>query len=632
MIPTEDNELEHSSPSPSPSPSPNKRLQSRRVVRKRIILRRVLWCVLGATLITGVGTGLVIQKAVSVHGELEKTAALIPDLRDQLTAGQNEKASSTFALMERQTSAARSTVTSPLWKFASALPCIGQNFRAVTETAVSANDLVVRAVSPLLETYEFLNLQSLSVSDGRIDVGPLREAAPYIVTAAETVKLSHERLASIELSNVLPAIADPIRSATNQLAEVSGPLETASSAAQLLPAVLGADSPRTYLLLVQNLAEARATGGIPGALAIINTNDGRIMLGKQSSASALGPFKPPFAVDAEQTALYTARLGTQLQNVNLTPDFPTAAGTAKQMWEERHPDQLVDGVLSLDPIVLSHLLTATGPVDISNPDVLRLVEDTKLPLSLTEDNVIPTLLSDVYREIEDPETQDAYFAAVAGQVFAAFTDGRVHTENLIKALRTSMDENRIYLWSSDTDEQRLLSSTSLAGTVVGSGAGGASFGVYFNDGTGAKMDYYAARTVRVEQLCPSEGYSQYAVHVTIKNNAPVDAASSLPAYVTGGSVFGVEPGSVRTNYVFYGPAQAFLETATVNGTPVSLGAGKHALRPVGTVSLQLAPGERSEVVVIFSRVFQDSEPRLAVSPTLDAPQNVILPTTRQACN
>ncbi|WP_258060107.1 DUF4012 domain-containing protein [Arthrobacter sp. ZGTC212] len=557
--------------------------------------------------------------------------SLVPHLRSELDAGDQQKVLEIFESMQVKAAAARDTATGPLWTAATIIPVVGPNLRAVTEVAVSADDVVSQAVGPLLDKYDFLSGESYLSAEGRFDLAPLREAAPSISAAENTARLSYERLQSLDLRAVVPQVADPIRSATKQLEVLSDVLGTASSAAQLLPSMLGADGPRNYLVLVQNSAETRATGGIPGALAVLTAADGKLTLEEQSSASALGTFRPAVPVELEQTALYTARLGTQMQNVNLTPDFPTAAATAKSMWEVRHGDQTLDGVLALDAVVLRNLIGATGPVDVTDPQTLNLIETTSLPNTLTEDNVVSTLLSDVYREIQDPAVQDAYFSSVAGQVFASFTEGNGDHAGLIRALSASAQEDRLYVWSSRSSEQSIIAATNLAGSVLGMAGDGASFGVYFNDGTGAKMDYYASRTAQLLQTCQADGYSRYTVRMTVTNNAPADAATSLPTYVTGRGVYGVKPGSIRTNYVYYGPAQAFAERATVNGQPVPIGSGKHGQRPVGTVTLELAPGETAELDVVFSHVVQDSDPKLKVTPGLEPIEKVILPAERASC-
>ncbi|MCC3266577.1 DUF4012 domain-containing protein [Arthrobacter gengyunqii] len=598
---------------------------------RRRIIRRIGFGVLGFVIAVGGAGALLAHQVSSVRSQLVYAMDLAPQLRADVESEDHRAAEIILETIQEQTSAARSTATGPLWKAASYIPVLGSNFSAVREVAVSANDITIRAVAPLLDRYGSLNLQTLSPTDGRFNIAEIQEAAPSISTAANTVQLSYQRLASLDLSRLLPEVAQPVSEATEQLEKLTEILDTASSTSQLLPAMLGADGPRNYLVLVQNSSEARATGGIPGALVILHTDDGRVSLGEHTSAVALGAFRPTLEVDSEQVALFTGRLGTQMQNVNLTPHFPTAAQTATLMWEERHPDQKIDGVLALDPVVLSHLLEATGPLDLTDVQVLAQIRTTGLPSSLTKDNVVPTLLSEVYKEIDDPEAQDAYFAAVAGRVFSAFTEGQGDGTQLAKALGTSIKENRLYLWSSHPSEQSIVASTPLQGSVTGRDAGGTAFGVYFNDGTGAKMDYYASRTVQLVKSCQAGEYSQYTVRVTVTNNAPNDAGTTLPAYVTGEGVFGVEPGRIRTNYVVYGPSQAFVETATVDGQSVPISSGRHGQRPVGTVPLELGPGETSTIEMLFSGVVQNSEPLLRVTPTIQPSKEVIGPLERDTC-
>jgi hypothetical protein len=129
-------------------------------------------------------------------------------------------------------------------------------------------------------------------------------------------------------------------------------LDAAENASTLAPAMLGSETKRRYLLLIQNNAEIRASGGIPGALAEVTADRGRLSLGQQATAVGLGPFVPPVAVDPQQKDIYSVRLGKFVQDVNLTPDFPTTASVVKQMWETRNPGETLDGVISIDPVAL----------------------------------------------------------------------------------------------------------------------------------------------------------------------------------------------------------------------------------------------------------------------------------------
>ncbi|MCO4264397.1 DUF4012 domain-containing protein [Pseudarthrobacter sp. MDT3-26] len=406
-------------------------------------------------------------------------------------------------------------------------------------------------------------------------------------------------------------------------------LDAAADTSQIAPAMLGLEAPRNYLLIIQNNAEVRASGGIPGALAVLNVDKGKLTLGAQSSATDIGITSPTLAVDPEQQQIFSSRIGRFMQDVNLTPDFPTAANTAQAMWETK-TGQPVDGVISIDPVALGYILDSTGPIKLTSPELVALAS-SGLPTELNGTNVVSTLLSDVYAKIERPENQDIYFAGVAQEIFSSLSDGNGDAQELIKGLTRAAQEGRALVWSDLTGEQALIAKYALSGSIAGPSIAPAQFGIYFNDGTGAKMDYYVQRSVQLVKECPKDGYEQTTVRITSTNTAPADAATTLPAYVTGGGSFGVPPGSVQTNIVAYGPVQANAETARLDGQRTDFATYIHSNRPVGVMAIKLAPGESRTVEFTFGKIVQHTEPNVVVTPTVQAVKDVILPTEIPSC-
>ncbi|WP_284756187.1 DUF4012 domain-containing protein [Arthrobacter sp. efr-133-R2A-120] len=569
-------------------------------------------------------------KASTIKAELEASTQLVPKLKESILQNRPAEASSTAEELLRHTAAARAAASDPLWSLASATPWLGANFSATAEIARSTDDVATLGVAPLVKVYDSLNWDKLMPGGSGTDLEPIRKAAPAVASAAHAVRASAERLNGIDAGSLLPQIAGPLTQARQQLSSVVDELDTASDAAGLAPAMLGSDKPRHYLLLVQNNAEARATGGIPGALVVLTADKGKISLSAESSATELGVFNPPVAVDAEQQRIYTDRLGTFMQDVNFTPDFPTSATTALKMWEQKKGEQL-DGAIAIDPVALGYILDATGPVSLQDPQMLALTEG-KLPSQLSGKNVVKTLLSDVYAQIKDPKAQDIYFATVAREIFGAFTSGKGNAKSLLAGVGKGVEEHRVLLWSADTAEQSTLAKYTLSGSISGPSVPAAQFGAYFNDGTGAKMDYYVKRTVQLVQQCTApDGYGTVKVRITSTNTAPIDAATSLPAYVTGGGGYGVPPGSAQSNVIAYGPALAYVETATQDGKNVPFGAQRHDDRPVGILSVRLAPGQSSTVEFTFGKIVQHSEPEVVVTPTVQSMDKVILPTQSASC-
>jgi hypothetical protein len=568
-------------------------------------------------------------KATTIKDELEATTQLISQLKDDIANDKPEKAGTTVAQLRSHTSAAKEAAADPIWTLASSMPGLGANFSAVAEVARSADDVANLGLAPLVKVFSSLNWDSLLPSSAGTNLDPIRKASPSVSSAAHAVRVSAERLGRIDVNGLSPQVSEPLMRARGQLQSATGALDASAAASQLAPGMLGADGRRDYLLMIQNNAEARASGGIPGALAVLTLDNGKLTLGAQSSAADVGIMSPTLAVDAEQQQIYSSRLGKYMQDVNLTPDFPTTASTAQAMWE-RKTGQHVDGVISMDPVALGYVLDATGPVAITSPELVALAK-SGLPLELSGKNVVPTLLSDVYAKIVSPQHQDIYFAGAAKEIFGALSSGKGEAKGLIEGITRGTAEGRVLVWSGMSKEQAVIAKYPLSGSIAGSSISPAQFGVYFNDGTGAKMDYYVKRTVQLVQECTGDDYGQVKVRITSTNTAPADAATSLPAYVTGGGVFGVPPGTVQTNVIAYGPVQANVETAHVDGKKVSFAANRHANRPVGTVTVTLAPGQSSTVDVTFGKIVQHTEPDLVVTPTVQPVKEVVLATEPAVC-
>jgi hypothetical protein len=266
----------------------------------------------------------------------------------------------------------------------------------------------------------------------------------------------------------------------------------------------------------------------------------------------------------------------------------------------------VDGVLAVDPVVLSGMLKATGPVALPSGDLL------------TSSNAVKLLLSDVYKRYEEPAQQDDFFASAASAVFRRLSAGGVDGKKLLNALTAAGESHRVLIWSAHDDDQKVLGATTLAGSLPTSGLTTAGVGVYYNDATGSKMDYYLSTSVAAgSAVCRADGKPSTVVAVTLKNRAPADAATALPRYVTGGGTYGVRPGRILTRVAVYGPSDGFLAATQSDGKNYPTVAGVDASRPVSLFTVELAPGESKTVSVQFLNAQQTSAKLTVVmTPTL----------------
>ena len=106
-------------------------------------------------------------------------------------------------------------------------------------------------------------------------------------------------LGTLDTDALWSPIAGPVTELQTKVDDASALADRASLAVRLLPAMLGGDGPRHYLFLFQNNAEIRATGGIPGAFALMKADDGKLTLGRQSDSTGIGRLEQP-VLEADQ--------------------------------------------------------------------------------------------------------------------------------------------------------------------------------------------------------------------------------------------------------------------------------------------------------------------------------------------
>lgn len=558
--------------------------------------RVVLWVVLAIILLVVLAVAWVGVRGVLAKGHLERAVADVGTLRSQLTSGDTTGAQRTAGHLEDQAAAARSLTGDPVWGAAQAVPFFGTNLSAVRQVSVIVDDVARDAVTPVAGVVGKFSTESFAPKDGRIDLQPIEDAQPAVAKATTTLQQAQRQAEAINTRDTLSPVTAAVGQLRNALGSASDQAATANRIVQLAPAMLGHDGDRKYLLLFQNNAELRAGGGIPGAVALLDVDDGRIGLENQASGASFGPYERsvlPLTTDTE--GLYGSIVGKYMQDVTLTPRYDVSAELARAMWQQKFGEQ-VNGVLALDPVTLSYVLRATGPVQLPTGD------------TLTSDNAVQLLLSDVYAKYPDPAVQDAFFASAAQAVFEKVATGGFDTKQLISALTQGASEGRVRMWSADPGEQRLLDSTSIAGALPSATKALREFGVYLNDGTGSKMDYYLERTVSVgASVCRKDGRPTSVVKVTLKNTAPADAATSLPAYVTGGGDFGTEPGKIKTIISVYAPTNALYLGSSQDGKQVGILTATDGGHPVAQLQTLLSPGESTTFTVAFLGEAKDAD-------------------------
>ena len=440
------------------------------------------------------------------------------------------------------------------------------------------------ALPSLIDATEVVDPAALAPVDGRVDLAPMQEAAPVVVTANDQVVAATRQIAEVETDELWAPLAGPFEQLTAQVADIAATTATAARAVQLLPAMLGADGPRSYLLLVQSPAEPRAGGGIPGSVILLRADGGAVEVVEQRAAGGVlsGLPEPVLRLTPAEMAMFGEGLGIFMADVTFTPDFPRTGELARAIWAQQIGGE-VDGVISIDPGALSYAMTATGPLTLANGD------------RLTADNVVPMLLNTVYVELAGNAEHDAYFAMASAAVFDAVLSGAWEPAVMVDGLARAARESRLLVWSAHEEEQSLLSGTVLSGELTGVRGDAPVIGLYVNDGTASKIGYYLEADVTATVTgCFADGSQAVKVVARLTSLAP-ENVTEFPPYVSGTGA--MPPGVMQANALLYAPSGGQIEEVEVDPGPQGVTSQVHnGLQVVGR-TVQLAPGD--EVIINY---------------------------------
>jgi hypothetical protein len=496
----------------------------------------------------------------AVQWTLVETAAVGLRLRqaqgDVASAQQAALDSSAEQLAERAErlaghlrSASRHADSPPL-RLLSAMPLIGPDLHAGRTALAAMSD--VGSLAPRVASAGVTALDGArGTSPGVAAVTAAATLEPVLTSACRQVDRSAEQTRRDAPAGRLPLVPDAVTRVNHALRTASGLCQDARSALTVLPQVLGMQGRRSYLLVFQNLAEARPTGGIVGSWALVSADRGRLTLDDTGSnddwtvwvdhVDQLGP-------DAQQ--LY----GTDMrrsQNVNLSPHFPYAGQLLASVWRDQG-EPAVDGVISVDPVALSYLLRATGPITV----------DGEPPLTAAD--VVARLTNTVYQDMGGGTRQRLKFLGhVTGEVFTALSRPGTDPSVLVAGLARGVHERHVMLWGENGSDLGALAAAAHAEGALPAPRTD-TVGVFTTNVDGSKLDFYARVDVHAQEC---DGVP--CLKVELGNTAPATVAP----YV-GNQLPGATPTTRHTAVSLYLPPRRGLERLVVQGRSATVDVGR----------------------------------------------------------
>ncbi|MBF6606029.1 MAG: DUF4012 domain-containing protein [Chloroflexi bacterium] len=308
----------------------------------------------------------------------------------------------------------------PLVGLARSFPPTRDAVRGADAVVAAGGDLTAAAADGLTIADQYVTIREAQAATPTTGGSTLAGLVELMATSQSTVNAAIAALnqADQTLAAAPASLPGPIADARDamraKIAEYGPPLKAYAHAAGILPDMLGWSGPRRYLVLTQDPAELRPTGGFIGSFGIIAFDKGKITERHFQDVFLLDlPWKYPFITAPGPLSRYLLgpKQPWQLADSNWSPDFPTSAADAIRLYRNEGGSGQVDGVFGLTTYTIDQLLTLTGPITVpeyrvtiaSGETTLKTLQLTRAPrapdqnrkafLSTFADRLFGTLLA-----------------------------------------------------------------------------------------------------------------------------------------------------------------------------------------------------------------------------------------------
>lgn len=580
-----------------------------RPTRRRILVAAIVLASAGVA-----GTAWTAWQASRLSGVVDQLRADADRLQAQVRSSDLTGAARSAGELRRNAEQAHSLTSGPFWAVAAGLPGIGRDVRAVRAMTTSLAE-ILDAAQPLEHALPRLDPRAQQAAGGRIDVDAVARGAAALPGLARAVDAAQARMELIDPLPLRSSIEDGVRTLQSTLTQVQGPLNDAAEVMGAVPAMLGANGPRTYVVLLEQNAEARGTGGLVGSYAVVRTDQGRLaLLQAQSRGTLDGRPIPTEALPAELQALWGKDL-TEWAGLNLSPHFPWTGQLVAAGWQAQNRTPKADYVVGMDEYVVAALLAGTGPVTVDG-------------LTLTTDNAAAVLSRDIYARFADPARIDQVTANLVRAVFGRISAGQFSFAQIVTAMTDPVKQRRLTLWAADPAVQSKLAPLPLGGALPDT-PGPFAMAVV-NNGGGNKLDAYLKVDTKYDPGTCDQNVRLGHITVTLTNTAP---AKGLPDYVTVRSdlIESRRPnkvvGSNRVLLDVYGPVGSSSPLVNLDGEGVPTSGGLDRNHPVWRVVVPIDPGQTRTVDVL---VVDPSGGSLVTRPPTVLVQPMAVPATASA--
>jgi hypothetical protein len=431
------------------------------------------------------------------------------------------------------------------------LPVARQNIDALRAVADGAVPVLSTGLS-LEKALDDIDSRGL-VDNGRIDITLLRDIHAAVKEEASTLGDLIDQVRHHRTGWLVPPLWAQMDSFLTEYGRLSERVGAADDLLARIDALLGAERPRRYLVMLINNAELRGAGGILSGVGTIQLDNGKFDVGDFYSVHELRSERlksVPAPKDyARRFEIYKANTTLWL-NTTYSPDVPDVAVVASRLFKAVTGIG-TDGAFVIDP---------RGVTAMADPN--HSIEIPELGVSIEPQGLADFIYSDAYARVEDQELRRLALLAAGERVMGDLVSGGLGGRDRLQSMADAFAGGHVRFVSFVPAEESALDALGISGdlstpdetipiTVTQQNLGSAN-------GSGNKLDFWTDR--QIAQACDVDVHlAKCVTGFHVANDTP----KGLIEYVAGKPY-----GMLRTYAEIYVPEGAQLTNVTLDGTPV----------------------------------------------------------------
>lgn len=517
------------------------------------VQKRIGRLAVALTLLVIVAAVLVAVAAMQTRSRVLVALDRVEEAVDALQDDDDLGARELFALAVEEFREANETANGLWVQPGRAVPVLGQHTAAL-QVLTEQGELGAEQAELVLAS---LDREALSMRNGAVDFAAITALEQPFADLTAVVSAADRAVARVENPWLVFPVADRLTELREELADAEVRAGQVTDAVAVAPSMLGAAGERSYLILFTTPAELRGAGGLVGNWVELSAVDGRVTVEDVGRNEDLNETLRARGVELSGPPDFLERYGVfqteeYFQDVTLSPDFPTVARVAAELYE-RATARSVDAVAMVDPAAMAGLLQLTGPVEV-------------LGRQFTAGGLESFLLTEQYSAFASEEERVLFLALLSEATFSALLTADVPDPlSLDDSLGDVVAQDRLVIWSSHLEEQARLERLGLSGEFPTDFTGDA-FALVGQNSSQNKIDSFLQRSTTYDvELDPVTGVLRATVRIQLTNSAP---AEGLPDAVIGNNDQGLPFGTNRHLLGVYTPHR--LESATWNDNPIQL--------------------------------------------------------------